>query len=79
MEHNCRKYFERISEFIDGELDDSLCRTIQAHLGNCPECRSCIESLKKTIALCKNTPKEDPDPEFHQQVMKALRALLDSE
>ena len=42
MKEDCKKYFERISEYLDGELDDEICREIEAHLKECTECRECL-------------------------------------
>lgn len=76
MKEDCRKYFERISEYLDGELDDEICRKIEAHLEECPECRECLDSLKKTIQLCKEAGKEAIPSDIHERLRSNLRQLL---
>jgi anti-sigma factor (TIGR02949 family) len=58
MKGRCMEYFERISEYLDGELDADLCKKIEAHLDECPECRECVGSLKRTIHLCREGGQE---------------------
>ena len=31
MKDECKKDFERISEYLDGELNDDICREIENH------------------------------------------------
>lgn len=49
----CRELFEKLSEYIDNELDSASCDTIEAHLQHCPPCQSCLATLKQTVALCR--------------------------
>jgi RNA polymerase sigma-70 factor (ECF subfamily) len=72
MNENCRKHFHRISEYLDGELDNRTCDEIERHLKDCPDCLDCIESLKATIRLCK----EEPEAEISEGFRKRLRASL---
>lgn len=72
MNEECLQYFHRISEYIDRELDDAICRKIDAHLKECPECRECLDSLRKTIELCRQASEEAVPEGFR----KRLRAVL---
>ena len=72
MMKDCNKYFKRISEYLDGELEDEICHEIETHLKDCPECRECLESLKKTIQLCK----EGGDDEIPSDIRERLRSTL---
>jgi len=72
MTEDCKRNFERISEYLDGELDTNTCQQIEQHLKDCPECQDCFEALKKTIDLCrKSAPGEIPD-----DIRKRLRSKL---
>ena len=51
--HKCRELFEKLSEYIDNELDPANCDAIEAHLQHCPPCQSCLATLKQTVALCR--------------------------
>ncbi len=77
MEADCREYFERVSEYLDGELDEELCRRIRKHLDQCPECMDCIESLRKTVRLCRQAGRDRIPAETRARLSKALRVCLE--
>ncbi len=72
----CKNYFEKLSEYLDGELDRRTCHEIEAHLKTCPECRHCADSLKKTIQLCRETSKEKVPSEMRARLKTALQECL---
>ena len=76
MREDCRKDFERISEYLDGELNDDICRKIEKHLLHCPECSEFVSSLKKTIQLCKNAAQEEIPPDIQERLRSLLRERL---
>ncbi len=57
MNHNhekCKEFFVYLSEYVDSELDESLCIKIETHLKDCECCKTCLLTLRKTIELCRN-------------------------
>lgn len=77
MHEDCMVLMEKISEYLDGELDPDACREIEEHLRECQACRHCFESLKKTTELCKKFPREKvPDP-VRRRLRESLRACLE--
>ena len=59
---NCLELFERLSEYIDRELDAPTCKDIEAHIKACKPCQVCLGTLKKTVDLCKNLePRQVPE------------------
>jgi RNA polymerase sigma-70 factor (ECF subfamily) len=79
MTGDCKRYFSRISEYLDGELDERVCGEIERHLKGCPECRECIESLKATVRLCREGSKERISDDFRSRLRAALRACMGSD
>lgn len=73
MHEDCMKHVEHISEFLDGELDEATCEEIRAHLRDCPECRACVESLKKTVDVMKRCPRESVPRDVKLRLRAALR------
>lgn len=63
--------FEKLSEYLDRELDDVTCRDIEQHIAQCPPCKVCLETLKKTVALCHSL-KEKPVPTDLSDRLKGL-------
>ena len=47
----CRNAVNELSNYLDGELDEELKQTIQAHLGKCHHCHAVFDSTRKTIDL----------------------------
>ncbi|OQX61764.1 MAG: hypothetical protein B5M55_08560 [Desulfococcus sp. 4484_242] len=76
MREECKKDFERLSEYLDGELDEAVCREIEAHFGQCPECRDCVETMKKTIRLCKAAAPEQIPIDAKERLRAMLRECI---
>jgi RNA polymerase sigma-70 factor (ECF subfamily) len=79
MHEDCKEYFEKISEYLDGELDGTLCEKIEHHLQDCPECRECIDSLKKTIRLCRDLPRKKIPRDAQIRLRDALKKVFETE
>jgi RNA polymerase sigma-70 factor (ECF subfamily) len=67
----CMELFARMSEYLDEELDVSVCRRIEAHLSRCGPCRVCLQTLNRTIALC-HALHSDPVPESLSEHLRNL-------
>jgi anti-sigma factor RsiW len=69
---HCVAMFEKLSEYIDGELDGLTRRQIEKHIDGCLSCKYCLATLKKTVKLCKGLA-DDPVPEsFHLKLKEML-------
>ena len=68
----CLELFEKLSDYIDNELAPEVYNRIKKHVGECLRCRVCVETLKRTIALCHHLERE-PIPE---SLSKRLEALI---
>lgn len=79
MKENCKKYFRRISEYLDGELDVDICKKIEAHLDRCPECRECLDSLRRTIEICKKAATEEIPADASQRLRAKIKEFLGSD
>ena len=76
MREDCKQYFERISEYLDGELDEQISRKIDRHLQDCPECQDCINSLRRSIQLCKDAGKEEMPADIRDRLKLTLRDCI---
>ena len=77
-DHNhaaCIELFTKLSEYIDNELDEVSCKDIEAHLADCPCCNACLETLKRTVAFCREV-EERPVPETLSQRLQEIVAQL---
>ena len=52
-----------LSEYLDLELPPDACQEIEEHIQGCAPCVEFAESLKKTVALCREyQPTTLPEP-----------------
>ncbi len=57
---NCREMFERLSEYIDGELDAKSLECFDEHMQGCEPCQAFIATLRKTVELCRESGSDSP-------------------
>lgn len=70
---NCKDVLHKLSEFVDGELDSSLCRELQKHLIDCQKCKVFVDTFKKTIVILKNTGENEVPQEVHLRLRDFLK------
>ncbi|MDE3155694.1 MAG: zf-HC2 domain-containing protein, partial [Acidobacteriota bacterium] len=58
----CRALFAHLSEYLDGELPQVECDKIEEHCRTCARCRHVIGSLRRTIALCRESGRQVRPP-----------------
>ena len=63
--------FKRLSEYLDNELDEVTCKEIEHHVKQCVPCFSCLQTLKRTVDLCKQTANK-PVPRAFSEKLKEL-------
>jgi len=68
--------FERLSEYIDRELDAPTCREIEAHIKDCKPCQVCLNTLKRTVNLCKNLESRQVPETFSLKLKDAIVNLM---
>lgn len=58
-ELECRQVFEKLSEYLDEELPPDLCERMRGHIEDCPPCVEFVNSLRKTVDLCRQLQPSD--------------------
>lgn len=76
---NCREIFERLSEYLDHELDPELCSKIERHLDGCEPCEAFLESLRRTIGHVGRARSEGLPDDLRAQLRRVLDALPDDD
>ena len=56
----CKELFAELSNYLDDQLDDSLCGELEKHIGGCGPCQVLLASLEATIEQCRKAPAECP-------------------
>ena len=72
MDEGCRKLFERMSEYLDGEIDPVELADIESHLHACNHCEACLAALRRTIEVCRSYRL----PAMPIEVRRELRELI---
>jgi hypothetical protein len=49
---NCEKYQDLLSDFIDGSLAGDAHRSVESHLGVCPDCAEARNDLNSIVGYC---------------------------
>lgn len=71
----CREIFERLSEYLDGELPPDPCAVLEAHFEDCAPCRAFLESLRATVRLIERDEHPPLPDDLRRRIREAYRAL----
>ena len=69
----CNPNIQNICDYIDGELEESLCKEIDEHLKECRNCRIMVDTLRQTVVLCREGKQERLPAEIENKLNDALR------
>jgi RNA polymerase sigma-70 factor, ECF subfamily len=68
----CPELADELADYAAGDIDQTTCAQIEAHLTRCKHCSSACETLQRTVSLCRRIPGDVvPTP-----VRAAVRAAL---
>ena len=56
----CKAMFAELSDYLDEQLDDSLCDELERHIGGCEPCQAFVATLEATIQQCRNSATDSP-------------------
>ena len=71
----CKEMFAELSNYLDDELDATLCEEIEKHLGGCEPCQAFLSSLETTVGQLRKLPREPRDPKKTAALRKQLLSL----
>jgi RNA polymerase sigma-70 factor (ECF subfamily) len=71
-QRRCKEMFAELSNYLDDELDDSLCEELEKHMDGCEPCKAFLSSLEKSIQQCRIAPNESPDPRIAARLRREL-------
>lgn len=69
----CRELLGELSDYVNGDLGESLCAELERHLADCENCRIVVDTLRKTVYLYRAAaaPQALP-PEVQERLFKRL-------
>ena len=72
-EISCKSLWESLSDYIDGELSDELCRKLETHMAGCEHCRVVFDTTTKTIRLYQDNSQATQVPaDVHGRLVEIL-------
>jgi RNA polymerase sigma-70 factor (ECF subfamily) len=69
----CKRLFALLSDYIDQEIDPSLCASMEGHLGDCSPCKAYLASLEETVRRCRRHCTEELKAKVRAQVRELIR------
>ena len=70
---NCRYLLDSLSDYIDDQLEEELCRELEKHLAGCENCKIVVDTLRKTVYLYQvNTAQPELPNEIRQRLYQKL-------
>lgn len=76
---SCKALFAQLSNYLDEQLDDSLCAKLEQHLDGCQPCQAFLSSLESTIEQLRQVPAESFDKaagaKLRRELLAQIRAL----
>ncbi len=68
----CKQMFAELSNYLDDQLDDSLCEELEKHIGGCGPFQVFLATLEATIEQCRKAPAECPTSKEAIRLRKEL-------
>jgi RNA polymerase sigma-70 factor (ECF subfamily) len=68
----CKAMFAELSNYLDEELDDSMCAELEKHMRGCEPCQAFLSTLESTIRQCRQSPKDPPNRRKAAAIRKEL-------
>ena len=70
----CEELLKALSDYVDGDVDASVCQEFEEHLAGCNPCQIVVDNVRKTITLYKAGEPYPLPEEFQRRLHASLRA-----
>jgi anti-sigma factor RsiW len=67
--------FERLSEYLDGELPLDVCERYARHIEDCAPCVQFVESLRRAVRLIERSPELKLPENLRDDILSSARRL----
>lgn len=68
----CKELLLALSDYVDGEIDPSLCAELEAHLADCNPCQVVLNTTRRTVQLYKGQEPYEIPLALHARLHAAL-------
>ena len=69
----CRQAVALVTDYLDGRLSAADRARFEAHVADCPHCRTYLEQIRTTIELVGRVEPEDLDPQVQDELIALYR------
>jgi RNA polymerase sigma-70 factor, ECF subfamily len=79
-EPRCKAMLAELSDYLDEQLDDSMCTELEKHMDGCELCKAFLSTLESTITALRHSGKQSPDPKkarnLREQIIASYQSAL---
>jgi anti-sigma factor RsiW len=75
MTISCQEVVEIVTDYLEGQLDESTRTELEAHLALCPGCGLYLEQMRATIDELGHVPVESLSEQAQSDLMSAFRTF----
>jgi anti-sigma factor RsiW len=68
----CQHLLGQLSDYVDGELERTMCEEIERHLAGCQNCRVVVDTLSKTVAFYQTQGQTPVPGDVEERLYKVL-------
>jgi len=73
---NCKSLIREISDYIDGDLEQSVKRELERHLEHCGECKMVVDQTRLTVEVFYDSKPVELPGDVKSRLHDALRRKL---
>jgi len=70
----CQQAVELVTDYLDDALSRADRERFEAHIADCPHCRTYLEQIRTTIALTGRIEPDDLDPQVQDELIALYRS-----
>jgi len=70
---HCPETVEKMSDYLEDELDSGTRNRIEKHFAHCPLCMKVLQTLKKTLEIFRRREPETVPPDLDASLRKKLK------
>ena len=70
--HECQHLLGHLADYVDGEMEQTMCEEIEHHWADCRNCRVVVDTLSKTVALYQTLGQTPVPGEVEERLYKVL-------
>ena len=69
----CEELLRMLNDYVDGDIDPSICEGFEKHIEACNPCRIVVDTIRKTITLYKDEAVCELPLRFREKLRATLR------